>query len=179
MAKVLGWDPSLSCTAMSLVESERGKFRVLWHGHVETTPTLDTLRRLRIVSEFVASTFRDVKDARAVALEDQLGVSFGKSASGNSSAATRVNILIQGQIQHACFTAGSSLLELRSQTVYATIGASIKRVPNEPKNKRRDRQKAATKAVIGRIVSGTEDMIEDEFDATAIAVAAILKGHGR
>lgn len=67
---------------------------------------------------------------------------------------------------------------VRSQTVYAAIGATISRIPGETRYKRKQRQKAATRAAVLHLLkisaSDAAAMSLDEFDACAIAIACAL-----
>ena len=67
---------------------------------------------------------------------------------------------------------------VRSQSVYAAIGATLKPVRGETRSARKTRQKKATRAAVLRLLKidpgEIERMSSDEFDACAIAIVCAL-----
>jgi hypothetical protein len=81
---------------------------------------------------------------------------------------------ITGAIAEFAHRSVVDLRLVRTQSVNAALGIKPPRRGTMPDYQRSKAQKAATRAVVTRLLSGAEDLDEHQIDACGIAIAAAL-----
>lgn len=123
------------------------------------------------VAEFV---HKSVGICDKFAVEEMSGVRHGHDDRASSGAQSDPLLQIQGAIRMACAVYATGLTLIRSQSVNSVLGIKLPRIAGETKHFRKKRQKAATQDAVMRILAGTENLDEHQYDACAIAIACAL-----